>query len=73
MVDEKRYKIMERVTSGWHLIDNFSYDLSKEDCDQQLVGLENQGQNPNDLKAVLVDDPRYPTDKPDTGYIPQNI
>ena len=73
MADEKRYKIMERVTSGWHLIDNFSYDLSKEDCDQKLVGLVNQGQNPNDLKAVLVDDPRYPTDKPDPGFIPQNI
>ena len=35
---------------------------------QELV---EKGQNPGDLKAVLQDDPRYPTKDPDPGFIPQ--
>ena len=47
--------------------------LTKDECDRMLKELVDQGQNPGDLKAVLQDDPRYPTQKPDPGFIPQNL
>ena len=73
MADDKKYKILERITTGWHLIANNADDLTKEDCDRMLKDLVDQGQNPGDLKAVLQDDPRYPTEKQDPGYIPTNL
>tara|TARA_B100001250_G_scaffold69337_1_gene55655 strand:+ start:369 stop:590 length:222 start_codon:yes stop_codon:yes gene_type:complete len=73
MADDKKFKILERVTTGWHLIANNADELTKEDCDRMLQDLVNQGQNPGDLKAVLQDDPRYPTVKQDAGYIPENL
>ena len=45
-------------------------ELTKEDCDRKLKEYVDSGQNPIDLKAVLQDDPRYPTEKIDPGYIP---
>ena len=73
MADEKRFKILERITTGWHLIANNADNLTKEDCDRMQKDHVDQGQNPRDLKAVLQDDPRYPTVKQDPGYIPQNL
>ena len=73
MADDKRYKILERVTTGCHLIANNADELTKEDCNKMLQELVDQGQNPGDLKAVLQDDPRYPTEKADPGYIPTNL
>ena len=55
------------------MISNNADDLTKEECDNMLQDLVNQGQNPGDLKAVFQDDPRYPTEKADPGYIPQNL
>ena len=73
MTEEKKYKILERITTGWHLIADNAYDLDKSECDRMLEEFVNQGQNPNDLKAVLMDDPRYPTTKPDPGWVPTNL
>ena len=73
MTEEKRWKILERVTTGWHLIANNADELTKEECDRMLKELVDQGQNPGDLKAVPQDDPRYPTEKQDPGYIPTNL
>ena len=73
MADEKKYKILERVTTGWHLISNNADELTKTECDRMLKELVDQGQNPGDLKAVAQDDPRYPTEKQDKGYIPTNL
>ena len=73
MADDKRWKILERVTTGWHLISNNADELTKEECDKMLKELVDQGQNPGDLKAVTQDDPRFPTEKADPGYIPQNL
>ena len=70
MTDEKKYKILERVTTGWVLIAADADELSKEDCDRKLQEYVDGGQNPIDLKAVLQEDPRYPTQKIDPGYIP---
>ena len=73
MADDKKYKILERITTGWHLIANNADELTKEECDKMLKELVDQGQNPGDLKAVAQDDPRYPTEKQDQGYIPTNL
>ena len=73
MTEEKRWKILERVTTGWHLIANNADELTKTECDRMLKELVDQGQNPGDLKAVAQDDPRYPTEKQDQGYIPTNL
>ena len=73
MTEEKRWKILERVTTGWHLIANKADELTKTECDRMLKELVDQGQNPGDLKAVAQDDPRFPTEKADPGYIPTNL
>ena len=71
MTEEKRYKILELVTTGYHLIDNRAYNLTKEQCDVMLNEFVENGQSPNAIKAVLVDDPRYSDEKPTkTGYVP---
>ena len=71
MTEEKRYKILELVTTGYHLIDNRAYNLTKEECDAMLNEFVENGQSPNAIKAVLVDDPRYTEEIPtETGYIP---
>ena len=71
MSEEKRYKILELVTTGYHLIDNRAYNLTKEECDVMLNDFVENGQSPNAIKAVLVDDPRYSDEKPTkTGYVP---
>ena len=73
MTDEKKYKILERVTTGWVLIAADADELSKAECNKKLQEYMDGGQNPGDLKAVAQDDPRYPTQKPDPGFIPTNI
>ena len=73
MADDKKYKILEMITTGWHLIANNADNLTKDECDRMLKELVDQGQNPTDLKAVAQDDPRYPTQKPDPGFIPTNL
>tara|TARA_R100001463_G_scaffold86429_1_gene141312 strand:- start:55 stop:276 length:222 start_codon:yes stop_codon:yes gene_type:complete len=71
MTEEKRYKILELVTTGYHLISNRAYNLTKEECDVMLNEFVENGQSPNAIKAVLVDDPRYKDEIPsETGYIP---
>ena len=73
MSEEKRYKILELVTTGYHLIDNRAYNLTKEECDIMLNRYVENGQSPNAIKAVVVDDPRYKDETPsDPGYIPQD-
>ena len=70
MTEEKKYKILERITTGWVLIAADADELNKEDCERKLQEYVDSGQNPGDLKAVLQEDPRYPTEKIDPGYIP---
>jgi len=59
MAEEKLYKILLQATNGWHLIEDYATNLSKERCSQLLNQFVNEGYNPNDLKAVSVSDPRY--------------
>tara|TARA_B100001173_G_scaffold10813_1_gene9323 strand:- start:45 stop:272 length:228 start_codon:yes stop_codon:yes gene_type:complete len=73
MSEEKRYKILELVTTGYHLIDNRAYNLTKEECDVMLNEFVVNGQSPNAIKAVLVDDPRYKEETPSpTGFVPED-
>ena len=71
MSEEKRYKILELVTTGYHLISNRAYNLTKEECDVMINEFIENGQSPTSIKAVLVNDCRYSDEKPGkTGYIP---
>ena len=71
MTQEKRYKILELVTTGYHLISNRAYNLTKEECDVMINEFIENGQSPTSIKAVLVNDSRYSDEKPGkTGYIP---
>tara|TARA_S200000501_G_scaffold112873_1_gene106119 strand:- start:366 stop:587 length:222 start_codon:yes stop_codon:yes gene_type:complete len=71
MSEEKRYKILELVTTGYHLISNRAYNLTREQCDVMINEFIENGQTPTAIKAVLVDDPRYKDEIPsDPGYIP---
>ena len=71
MSEEKRYKILELVTTGYHLISNRAYNLTREQCDVMINEFIENGQSPTSIKAVLVDDPRYKDEIPsDPGYIP---
>ena len=71
MSEEKRYKILELVTTGYHLIDNRAYNLTKEECDVMINEFIGNGQSPNAIKAVVVEHPRYKDEIPsDPGYIP---
>tara|TARA_R100001594_G_scaffold22560_1_gene43771 strand:- start:605 stop:826 length:222 start_codon:yes stop_codon:yes gene_type:complete len=73
MTEEKRYKILELVTTGYHLIENRAYNLTREQCDALINEYVGNGQNPTAIKAVALDDPRYAGEKPsDVGYIPQD-
>ncbi len=73
MTNEKRYKIMELSTSGWFLIEHRAQNLTKEECDLSLDEYQRQGVAPERLMAVRQDDPRYPTDSTDPGYIPVDM
>ena len=66
----KEYKIMLNATNGFHLIDDSAIHLNKEQATEKYWGYVNSGENPNDLKIVWQDDPRYPTLEPRPGFIP---
>ena len=67
---QKEYKIMLNATNGYHLIDDSAIHLNKEQATEKYWGYVNGGENPNDLKIVWLDDPRYPTLEPKPGFIP---
>lgn len=46
------YRIEERFTNGWEVIDESAQKLTKEKCDELLRQYLIQGYNPNCLRAV---------------------
>jgi len=50
---EKRYRIEEETTSGWHLTEQYDVNLTKEQATERLNELLAEGYNPNRLRAVL--------------------
>jgi hypothetical protein len=52
-MEQNLYKILQRFTNEWELIDSQAQKLTKEQCDALLNYYVTEGVNPNDLRAVL--------------------
>tara|TARA_Y100001963_G_C6730402_1_gene423588 strand:+ start:469 stop:705 length:237 start_codon:yes stop_codon:yes gene_type:complete len=70
---ETKYKILQQASNGWYLIEDSAQNLTKGQCDRMLKTYIRGGENPNDLRAVLQNDPRYPTTNNGPGWVPQNL
>ena len=66
----KEYKIMLHASNGLHLIDDSAIHLTRQEAADKWQGYVAGGENPNDLKIVWQDDPRYPTLEPRPGFVP---
>jgi len=64
-MDEKdrRYKIMNQTTMGWTLIADQAQNLTKEECDKMLDNVLKAGANPQYIKVVANNDPKYIDEK----------
>tara|TARA_B100000131_G_C17990957_1_gene562554 strand:- start:661 stop:846 length:186 start_codon:yes stop_codon:yes gene_type:complete len=60
MTEQNLYKILLNGTMGFTLISEDATNLTKDQCTKRLNSYVNEGFNPNDLKAVRVNDPRFP-------------
>ena len=60
-MDEKdrRYKVMTETTMGWTLIADEAQNLTKEQCDKMLDDALKAGANPQYIKVVANNDPKY--------------
>ena len=70
---ESQYKIVQQATNGWHLIEDRAQNLTKGQCDRMLKEYIRKGENPNDLRAVSQEDPRFPTKPKSEGWLPTNF
>ena len=70
---ELQYKIVQQASNGWHLIEDRAQNLTKGQCDRMLKEYIRKGENPNDLRAVLQDDRRFPTNPKSEGWLPTNL
>ena len=53
MTEQKLYKVLRLVTTGWELADERAQNLTKEQCDAVLENLvQMEGIAPSNLKAV---------------------
>ena len=62
---DRRYKIMNQTTMGWTLIADDAQNLTKGQCDKMLNDALKAGANPQYIKVVANNDPKYIN--PDTG------
>ena len=64
-MDEKdrRYKVMTETTMGWTLIADEAQNLTKEECDKMLDNAFKAGANPQYIKVVANNDPKYIDEK----------
>ena len=67
----KEYKILNLASNGWNLVDDSALNLTKEQASKKFWDLVNGGENPDRLKIVWQEDPRYPTKDASSGYVPQ--
>ena len=56
---ERRYKVMTETTMGWTLIADEAQNLTKEECDKFLDNAFKAGANPQFIKVVANNDPKY--------------
>ena len=66
----KEYKVLVNATNGLFPPDNGSLHLSREQAKAKWEQLLNDGTNPDDIKIVWQDYPRFPTDEVNTGFVP---
>ena len=59
MTEAPRYKLLELSTEGWNLIDKNAQNLTKEECDTFLNNALKAGANPQFIKVVANNDPKY--------------
>ena len=62
-VQDRRYKIMSESTTGWTLMDPEAQNLTKEECDKMLDNVLKAGANPQYIKVVANNDPKYIDEK----------
>ena len=67
---QKQYKIILHASNGLHLFDDSAIHLTRQEAADKWQGYVAGGENPNDLKIVWQDDPRYPTLEPRPGFVP---
>ena len=68
-----QYKIVQQASNGWHLIEDRAQNLTKGQCDRMLKEYIRKGENPNYLRAVSQEDPRFPTKPKSVGWLPTNF
>ena len=59
----RRYKIMNQTTIGWTLIPDQAQKQTKEECDKMLDNVLKAGANPQYIKVVANNDPKYIDEK----------
>ena len=53
MSEEKKYRVEELSTSGWHLVNDRAQNMNKEQCDAMLRECLDNGIAPNRLRVRI--------------------
>ena len=48
----RKYRVDQKFTTGWGLVSEHSFKLSKDEAKKVLEELINEGTNPDDLRAI---------------------
>ena len=48
----RKYRVEQKFTTGWGLVSETSFKLSKDEEKKVLEELINEGTNPDDLRAI---------------------
>ena len=48
----RKYRVEQKFTTGWGLVSENSFKLSKDGAKKILEELMNEGVNPDDLRAI---------------------
>ena len=48
----RKYRVEQKFTTGWGLVSETSFKLSKDDAKKVLEGLMAEGISPDDLRAI---------------------
>jgi len=48
----RKYRVEQKFTTGWGLVSEHSFKLSKDEAKKILQDLMNEGVNPDELRAI---------------------
>ena len=48
----RKYRVEQKFTTGWGLVSETSFKLSKDEAKKVLEEIINEGTNPDDLRAI---------------------